>query len=95
MENKMPDAPDEPPASPWSKEGQPVPDEHLIIGATVVLARHSGGLTNRRADATMREIIARDWVAQLRRSGYRITFGPGAPEHGTPAGTAAGAMVKP
>lgn len=82
-------------SSPWSKEGQPVPDEHLIIGATVVLAKHAGKLTNRRADATVRQIIARDWVAQLRRSGYQITFGPGAPEHGTPAGTAAGAMVKP
>ncbi|CAO3403526.1 hypothetical protein [Azospirillum palustre] len=91
----MPDAPDAPPASPWSRDGEPVPDERLIIDATVVLAKHAGKLNARKAaDSMTREIIARDWVAQLRRSGYRVTFGPGAPEHGTPAGTAAGAMVK-
>ena len=69
-----------------SREGEPVPDDHLIVGATVVLAKHAGSLTNRRADDTLREIIARDWVSQLRRCGYQITFGPGAPGHSTPAG---------
>lgn len=78
----MRDDPQAKPSSIWSKEGQQVPVDHLIICATVVLAKHSGSLTNRRADATMREIIARDWVAQLRRSGYQITFGPEAPSHG-------------
>lgn len=67
-----------------SRESQAVPDEHLLIDAQVVLTKHSGSLTNRRADATMREIIARDWIAQLRRSGYQITFGPGAGHHSTP-----------
>lgn len=78
----MRDEPQAKPPSIWSKEGQPVPDDHLILAASAVLAKHSGNLTIRRADATMREIIARDWVAQLRRSGYQITFGPGAPDHG-------------
>ncbi|WP_372393710.1 hypothetical protein ABMY26_00405 (plasmid) [Azospirillum sp. HJ39] len=74
----------EKPPSPWSSEGQPVPDEQLIIGLIIVLAKHSGRLTTRRADVTTRETIARDLVAQLRRSGYRITFGPGAAGHSTP-----------
>lgn len=78
----MRDDPQAKPPSIWSNEGQPVPDDHLILAASVVLTKHSGNLTARRADATMREIIARDWVAQLRRCGYRITFGPGAPDPG-------------
>jgi len=82
MENKMRDDPQAKTPSIWSKEGQPVPDDHLILAASVVLTKHSGNLTSRRADATMREIIARDLVAQLRRCGYQITFGPGAPDHG-------------
>ena len=69
-----------------SSEGLPVPDEHLIVGATVVLAKHAGKLTKRAADDITRQIIARDWVAQLRLSGYRITFGPGSGHHSTPAG---------
>lgn len=89
MGNKMPDDPTAPPASPWSREGQPVPDEYLIISATVVLAKHAGKLNARKAaDSMTREIIARDLVASLRRSGYRITFGPGAPEHSTPKSSA-------
>lgn len=84
----MPDDPQAKPPSPWSKEGQPVPDDHLIIAATVVLAKHAGKLTSRRADDTMRQIIARDFVAQLRRCGYQITFGPEAPGHSTPGGPA-------
>lgn len=91
----MADTPDAAPLSPWSREGEPVPDMHLLISIGVALTKHSGLLTNRRADSMTREIIARDVVASLRRSGYRITFGPGAPEHSTPAGTAAGAMIKP
>lgn len=82
MENKLRDDPQVKPPSPWSKEGQPVPDDYLIVAATVVLGRHAGKLTNRRADDTTRQIIARDWVAQLRRCGYRITFGPETPDHG-------------
>ena len=66
----------------WSREGEPVPDDHLIVAATVVLAKHSGSLTNRRADDTTRQIIARDFVAQLRRCGYQITFGPEMPNGG-------------
>lgn len=78
----MPNEPQAKRSSPWSREGQPVPDDHLIVCATVVLAKHSGKLTNRRADDITRQIIARDWVAQLRRSGYQITFGPEVPDHG-------------
>lgn len=78
----MRDDPQAKPPSIWSKEGQPVPDDRLVLAASLVLAKHAGKLTARRADATIREIIARDWVAQLRRSGYQITFRPGAPDHG-------------
>lgn len=69
-----------------TRQGQLVPDEHLMVSAKVVLARHAGKLTTRRADETTREFISRDLVAQLRLCGYRITFGPGAPHHSTPAG---------
>ncbi|PGH55874.1 hypothetical protein CRT60_21725 [Azospirillum palustre] len=91
----MADTPDAAPPYPWSQEGEPVPDIHLLISIGTALTKHSGLLTTRRADSMTREIIAREVIAHLRRSGYRITFGPGAPEHGTPAGTAAGAMIKP
>lgn len=83
----MSEAPDAPPASPWSREGEPVPDDHLLIKFGIVLAKRSGLLTTRRADANTREFIARELVASLRSSGYRITFGPGALPHSMPRGT--------
>ncbi len=52
-------------------------DDHVLtIKATLVLAKHAGKLTVRRADDDTRALIARDWVVALRQARFVVICPP-------------------